>query len=60
MTFPLVSLGQGLGPVDFDLLAIEFSRIILHYIPYAEGPVTFLALPEGELSAKDGDGRPAA
>jgi len=60
MTFPLAIQGQGLVPVDFDLFAVEFTRIVLHYIPYAEGPVTFFALPEDEISEKEGAGRPAA
>ena len=60
MTFPLASPGQGLGPDDFDLFASEFARIVLHAIPYAEGPVTFVALPGGERSEKESGGRPAA
>jgi tetratricopeptide (TPR) repeat protein len=60
MTFPLASPGQGLRPEDFDLFAGEFSRIVLHYIPYAEGPVTFIALAGNEPSGKGNVDRPAA
>jgi len=60
MTFPLAGPGQGLVPVDFDLFAVEFSGIVLHYIPYAEGPVTFFVLQDNKIIQKERAGRPAA
>ena len=39
---------EGLVPNDFDLFAFEFAGIVQRLIAYADGPVSFIALPDQE------------
>jgi len=52
MTFQLDNPREGLVPNDFDLFAFEFARIVQHFIPYADGPVSFIALQDQEGEGK--------
>jgi tetratricopeptide (TPR) repeat protein len=40
--FPIEWQEQDLSPADFVHLEYQFSQTVLHYIPFAEGPVYFI------------------
>jgi tetratricopeptide (TPR) repeat protein len=55
VSFPLLSLDEGLLPSDFELFSAVFSQTVLHLIPYAEGPVSFVPVLKGRQTAAEAD-----
>jgi tetratricopeptide (TPR) repeat protein len=53
MTFQMDNSEKGLVPNDFDLFAFEFAGIVQRLIPYADGPVSFIALPDQEEKGEE-------